>query len=118
MSHTEEVKVKDMGVTPEWIVADNWAVGVDPMNWKLYRRMPSGKWKVLGYYGSVAFLLRDMRKQIERIEDPKSDDVVTHLVECSIDFEKTVLTLYEKLGITDARDLKDDVFMKERRAHG
>ena len=55
---------------PKWQLTDEWGLGLDSMNWKLYRRNPLKTedgytyWRVDSYYPTLFFLIRGLQNNI------------------------------------------------------
>jgi hypothetical protein len=69
-------------VSPAWPLCDEWAIGIDPYNWTLYRRLPKkgggySRWNPVGFYPSVESLLKGLVRKLSRAE-PLDDDLLSH----------------------------------------
>jgi hypothetical protein len=69
--------------SPDWPLCDEWAIGIDPYNWTLYRRLPKkgggyGRWNPVGFYPSVESLLKGLVQKLSRSK-PLDDDLLSHV---------------------------------------
>ena len=69
---------------PNWMLTDDYAVGIDPLNWKLYRRtmdkktgLPKG-WKVIGYYPKLRKLLDGVMEAL-MLTETDAVDIPAHV---------------------------------------
>ena len=55
---------------PKWILNEDWAVDIDPMNWRLVKRQKNKKtgkptiWKIVGYYPKLEMLIEGMQRRM------------------------------------------------------
>ena len=56
--------------TPEWMLSNDWGVGLDSYNWILYKR--AGKtWQAKGFYPTPEMLLQSLHRKLTRTEPPQ-----------------------------------------------
>lgn len=67
---------------PHWTLNDDWAIGTDSYNWKLYRRSGKG-WRPIGYYPTPEMLLKSFHQKLTRVEPPQPtlEQYVEHCLE-------------------------------------
>jgi len=77
-------KVVRKALTPEWVLSEEWGVGRDTWNWKLYHKVgvDKTKWKVIGYYRSPDQLLESLMRKVGRVEDRGGRELIAHLENC------------------------------------
>ena len=69
---------------PNWMLTDDYAVGIDPLNWKLYRRTMDKKtgnpkgWKVIEYHPTLKRLLSSVMDAL-MLTDTGAADIPTHV---------------------------------------
>jgi len=94
-------------IKPQWQINEEWGLGLDPYNWKLYRRSPKedGKgyttWKVDSYYPNLKFLGRGLQSSI-LLTSSNIDSFKDHLAEAVKAAEDAVKALevqMERIGV-------------------
>ena len=69
---------------PKWIISEDYGVGIDSLNWKLYQRVIAKKegkadgWKVIGYYPKLGDLFYSLFGAM-MLNDCDSADIPEHV---------------------------------------
>lgn len=66
--------------SPNWPLDDKWAIGTDPYNWVLYRKI-GRRWQAVGYYARADQLLESLFRKLTRTE-PFQPELVLHVRRC------------------------------------
>lgn len=92
---------------PNWILNDDWGVGIDPMNWRVYRRQVNkktkkrGGWKVVGYYPHLAMLIEGLQRDM-LLEDSDSSSLAEHVEDVLQAWHVAVSSLSEQINTMGA----------------
>ena len=66
---------------PTWILTEDWGIGIDPLNWRLYARTKSKKtgestgWRIAGYFPKLKYLVARMH-ELTMLTKTESGDVL------------------------------------------
>ena len=91
---------------PRWILTEDWAIGIDPLNWKLYKRShnrSTGKctsWRVVGYYPKLGMLAESLTEKI-LLHDTQAHDAVSHLIRAVAAVEQVIYALKHQMTTMD-----------------
>ena len=86
------MKKKYTHAVPRWPLSDEWAVGLDACNWRLYQRIHSKKddkptgWRVVGYYPNLGMLLESLANKVA-MNDTGNPTLKGHLLEATETWE-------------------------------
>ena len=99
------------GPKPKWIINKQWALDVDPLNWKLYRRVMSaetgepGGWRISGHYKNLETVARAMTEKIT-MNEPYLLNLIEHLEQRRRDTEDALEALGDQINTMDGVTLK------------
>ncbi len=69
---------------PKWRLSEDYGIGLDSYNWKLYRRIWGRKtsrragWRICGYFPTLKMLIEGMQNRM-MLEDSDNPDLASHV---------------------------------------
>ena len=91
---------------PRWILTDDWGIGIDALNWKLYKRSRNRKtnepttWSPVGYCPTLNMLAESLTNKV-MLQDTDAADIVTHIVRAVSAVEQVIAALKVQMGTMD-----------------
>ena len=91
---------------PKWVLTEDWGIGLDTLNWKLYKRsrnrktgLPT-KWGAVGYYPTLEMLAESLSRRV-MLTDTEATDIVSHLIRAVQSVEGLLSALKVQMNTMD-----------------